>query len=252
MAKKLKLSRISVIHYSKLVYRTILLITAIIMYIFYKVKNIDDLLAFLDHTYILLGLIWIIYVVEMIFRFFPSNNESMGCQKQFKKNYIPIENGKVELLSKRRTLLVAIVWIIFNGIIGLLYYLSVIDEGILILISLTYGVCDMICILFFCPFQTWFMKNRCCTGCRIYNWDFLMMFTPCIFIPHLYTWSLLAISLILFLRWEITVYKYPERFSDKTNQNLLCVNCKEKLCHHKKQLISFWNKNKARLKINKK
>lgn len=30
---------------------------------------------------------WAIFVVEMIFRFFPSKFESPGCQKQFAKNY---------------------------------------------------------------------------------------------------------------------------------------------------------------------
>ncbi|MBQ9750293.1 MAG: hypothetical protein IJV87_06925, partial [Clostridia bacterium] len=112
-----------------------------------------------------------------------------------------------------------------------------------------YGVCDMICILFFCPFQTWFMKNRCCTTCRIYNWDFAMMFTPFIFIPNVYTWSLLGFALALLARWEITVHKHPERFSEKTNACLSCKNCEEKLCHHKQELRGFWEKNKPRFKI---
>ena len=65
---------------------------------------------------------------------------------------------------------------------GTLYFLNVIDLGIVVIISLAFSVCDLICILFFCPFQTWMMHNRCCTTCRIYNWDFAMMFTPLIFI----------------------------------------------------------------------
>lgn len=103
-------------------------------------------------------------------------------------------------------------------------------------------LCDMICILFLCPFQTWIMKNRCCTVCRIYNWDFAMMFTPYIFIPNGYAWSLLAMSIILLIRWEIAVRKYPERFSDRTNACVSCENCEEKLCHHKKQLWNFLKK----------
>lgn len=87
------------------------------------------------------------------------------------------------------------------GGIGILYFADLIDEGILLLISLFYSVYDMICILFFCPFQTWFMKNKCCTICRIYNWDFTMMFTPFIFVLGMYTWSLLFIALALFITW---------------------------------------------------
>ena len=47
-------------------------------------------------------------------------------------------------------------------------------------------------------------------------------------------------SVILLLRWEITFYLHPERFSEKTNLYLKCSNCTEKLCSHKKQLHSLW------------
>ena len=117
------------------------------------------------------------------------------------------------------------------------------------LIALAYSVCDMICILFFCPFQTWFMKNRCCATCRIYNWDFAMMFTPLLFVPHFYTWSLLGIALALLIEWEYLLHKYPERFSESTNQCLSCANCPEKLCHHKKQLQHFLRRNREYLRL---
>ena len=183
-------------------------------------------------------------MVDMAQRFFPSKLESPGCQKQFKRNYVPAGEEKPEITSGKRTAIVAVFWALLNGLIGALYHVGVIDEGILILVSLAYGVCDMICILFFCPFQSWIMKNRCCSVCRIYNWDFAMMFTPFIFIPHVMTWSLLGVSLVLLVRWELTLKLHPERFSDRTNACISCKNCGEKLCHHKKQLLSFWEKNK--------
>ncbi|MBP3437464.1 MAG: hypothetical protein J6K61_06140 [Clostridia bacterium] len=186
--------------------------------------------------------------MEMILRFFPSKLESPGCQKQFARNYLPTGEEKPQLQSWKRTFVVALVWIVLNAIIGVLYYTRVITVDILVLISLAYGVCDMICILFFCPFQTWFMKNRCCTDCRIYNWDFAMMFTPFIFIPHYYTWSLLGMSLLLLLRWEITLRRHPERFAENTNACVSCKNCNEKLCAHKKQLQIFIKKNKELLR----
>ena len=49
-------------------------------------------------------------------------------------------------------------------------------------------------------------------------------------------------SLVLLARWEITLHMHPEWFSDRTNANAQCRNCKEKLCQHKKQLKSFWEK----------
>jgi hypothetical protein len=59
---------------------------------------------------------------------------------------------------------------------------GILDDGIMILLCSAYSICDIICILFFCPFQTWFMKNKCCSTCRIYNWDYAMMFTPLFFV----------------------------------------------------------------------
>ena len=74
-----------------------------------------------------------------------------------------------------------------------------------------------------------------------------MMFTPFLFIPRFYTWSLLALALLLLIRWEVTLKRHPERFSEATNCSLSCANCEEKLCQHKTQLRQFITKNAARL-----
>ena len=71
-----------------------------------------------------------------------------------------------------------------------------------------------------------------------------MMFTPLVFIPHIYTYSLLGCALLLLLRWEITYRRHPERFSTATNKCLDCSRCEEKLCSHKTQLRSFIKKYK--------
>ena len=211
-------------------------------------------IAILDKTDVLknftplLVVVWVFFIVEMLLRFFPSRLESMGCQKQFARNYEPVGDGNNLPVNQSGwvTALVAIGWIALNAVFGILYFLGVIDRGILILIAIAYSVCDIICILFFCPFQTWIMKNRCCTTCRIYNWDFAMMFTPYIFVFKLYTWSLLGMSLLLLVRWEMTHLLHPERFEESTNASLHCKNCQEKLCQHKTQLIGFIRKNKSR------
>ncbi len=251
---KAKLTKITAMHYIKLVYRSLLFIAGIVLYVITHVKNEDISFQFspnkLGVETIVLALIWIVYFVEMILRFFPSKLESMGCQKQFKRNFEPTGRAEIKNVSWKRTLLVVLAWVALNGTIGLLYCLNVIDAGILLLVSLAYGICDMICILFFCPFHTWFLRNRCCTDCRIYNWDFAMMFTPFVFVAnHWFTATLLIISLLLLIRWEITLKVRPERFSTNTNKCLDCAHCPEKLCKHKKQLRSYLKKNKERFKV---
>ena len=245
--KKTRLSKISALHYFKLIFRSILFICAAASYVVNRIQNSGKIFGEVERLPVILGIIWIVFVLEMLLRFFPSNAESMGCQKQFKKNFIPTKHTEPAKRSPSSTFLVAAAWFALNAIIGVLYYTNVIDEGILLLISLAYSVCDMICILFFCPFQTWFMKNKCCGSCRIYNWDFAMMFTPLVFIPDFYTWSLLGIALLLLTAWEISVRMHPERFSEETNACLSCTNCKEKLCHHKKQLRHFLRTNRRNL-----
>ncbi len=238
--KKQLLSKISALHLVKLVGRSLLLVAALVIYIYNHVTGSDiELLTGYEGFKWFLAALWCIYVVEMALRFFPSRIESPGCQKQFERNFIPTDKTEPIVQSWRRTLSVLLAWVALNGVIGALYYTHVIDRGILLLVCLAYSVCDMICILFFCPFQAWFMRNRCCTDCRIYNWDFAMMFTPFVFIPSLYTWSLLGLSLLLVLYWEISLRLHPERFSETTNAGVSCQHCTEKLCKHKRHLKSF-------------
>ena len=242
--KKFKLSVISALHYYKLIFRSVFFIAALVIYIVGKLKNSENSFGGLEDSPVVLSVIGIVFLVEMLLRFFPSRVESMGCQKQFPRNYSPTEHTDKPKRFDKSVLFVALFWVALNGVIAALYYLEVIDAGILVLISLAYSVCDMICILFFCPFQTWFMKNKCCGSCRIYNWDYAMMFTPLVFVPNILARGLFAVAFILLLVWEITAFLHPERFSPATNDCLSCANCKEKLCHHKRQLRHFLRKNK--------
>lgn len=239
--KDKRISAISAMHYGKLGFRSLLLVMAAILYIRDRVNPGFTLRVEEARYSVILMVIWIVYAVEMVFRLFPSKIESLGCQKQFAHNYLPVENGALpdQKQIRRSTLAVAASWIALNSVFGVLYFTGVIGWGLLLLLSQAYAVCDMICILFFCPFQTWFMKNKCCGSCRIYNWDYAMMFTPLVFVPAVYTWSLLGLGLLLLAYWEIMYARHPERFFESTNQSLRCANCPEKLCHHKKQLQRF-------------
>ena len=237
-------------HYAKLVFRSVLLLLAVILYIRERTHYPFTFEAEEMRYSRLLAFIWIVYALEMLLRFFPSSLESMGCQKIFRKNYRPVPDAPPDRKRIDRGLGRTIAaWVGLNGAIGALYLLGLIDWGILFLLSLAYGVCDMVCILFFCPFQTWFMKNKCCGTCRIYNWDYAMMFTPLLFVPAAYTWSLCAMGAALLIEWEIIRARRPERFDEVSNAALRCENCPEKLCAHKTQLQRFLVKHRHMIRI---
>lgn len=246
MKKLPYISPISWLHLAKLILRSILLVGMTVLYVLEKCHVLDTQMLLARFLFVPVT-VWVVFVGEMVLRFFPSRFESMGCQKQFARNYEPTGEDTPENQSWKVTALVTAVWLTLNGLIGLFYLLGFYDYPVLVIISLIFSVCDIICILYFCPFQTWFMKNRCCTTCRIYNWDFAMMFTPLVFIPRVYTYSLLGCALLLLLRWEIAYKVHPERFSPKTNKCLDCKNCKERLCSHKTQLRAFIKKYKDKL-----
>ncbi len=261
--KKHRMSNISILHYFKLVFRSALLLLGIVLYILsrinetwfvtkfnFRANDIVDLFkSYNNPLCVFLVFIWFFEIFEMILRFFPSRFESMGCQKQFKRNYIPREGAAPAKYkeSMKGVVLTGVLWVLLIGTFGVLHFVfpNYFDQGILLLISLAFSVCDMICILFFCPFHTWFMKNKCCGSCRIYNWDYFMMFSPLIFIPTWYTWTLVAFSVALLIRWEFTALLHPERFLERTNEALTCANCPEKLCHHKKQLQHYLKQYRA-------
>ena len=246
MPEKLqKPSAIMRLHYVRLVYRSVLFVLLLAGYIAYRLRSGDEIISTLEKQPAILTVTWVVFVCEMITRFFPSRFESPGSQKQFRRNYIKSGNTDIVIQDNNAVVLVALIWIVFNGIIGALRMNDIIDDGIMILLCSAYSVCDLICILFFCPFQSWLMKNKCCGSCRIYNWDYAMMFTPLFFVQWSYAWSLLVLSIALLIRWEITFYRHPERFSENTNEYLRCVNCREKLCTHKKQLRSLWKQIEA-------
>ncbi|MBP5463237.1 MAG: hypothetical protein J6Y20_14100 [Lachnospiraceae bacterium] len=240
MSNRKKISIVSMVHYGRLVYRSALFIVLVVSYIRFRLFSDASIIESVEKTPTIIYVIWAVFVIEMIMRFFPSKYESPGCQKQFARNYKKSGSTEVTIHDNNATIMVALIWIVFNGLFGALHMAGILDDGIMILLCSAYSICDIICILFFCPFQTWFLKNKCCSTCRIYNWDYAMMFTPLFFVQKSYTWSLLALSVALLIRWELTFYLHPERFSENTNEYLRCENCTEKLCAHKKQLKSLW------------
>lgn len=227
------MSKIVKSHFLKLIFRSCLFISAIVLYIISKVKETGNYFLGLEDNLIITFIIWAIFASEVIMRFFPSKRRSPGCQKQLKSNFVPADgyNGeKPKITSPVRTFISAFLWILLNTVIFTLYFLGIIDKGMLTLVFLAYSICDIICILFFCPFRLFILKNKCCTTCRIYNWDYAMMFTPFLFFGNIFGYILLGLSLVLLIQWEVAIRLHPERFTQQTNKNISCANCNEKLC----------------------
>ncbi len=241
------LSHLYIYHYLKLAFRIALFVAVLVLYIVNKAEGCSHPFGEIGSHPVFWGVIWVLLVLGMVLRLFPSKLETIGCQKQLKRNYVPTGEDEPSLTPWRSTLLLVVCWAALNLVFGILYFTGVFDAGILVLISFAYGVCDIVCILFFCPIRDWFLKNKCCADCRIYNWDYAMMFTPFVFIPHLYTWSLLGFSLVLLAIWEIMYKLHPERFAKNTNACLDCKNCKEKPCRHKKRIERILKSSKEKL-----
>ena len=247
---KYEFSLITIAHYQKLILRSLFFLLGMTIWIYGVATGQQETVLESPIVFILLLFAAVFFCIEMISRLLPSPIESMGCEKQFHRNLKRSAVPKPILQSWKKTFAVVISWVVFNGTIGF-FYLSdafpVIDTGFMYVMCLAYAVCDMICILFFCPFQTWIMKNKCCGTCRMYNWDYAMMFTPLVFVVTIPSYIVLGMALFVLVVWEYRYRMHPERFSEATNENLSCKNCKEKLCRHKKQLSHYLEKNREEL-----
>ncbi|MBQ8201859.1 MAG: hypothetical protein IJZ74_08835 [Clostridia bacterium] len=184
-----------------------------------------------------LHLLWGIWVIDMIVQLLPIRAQiSLGSQKLWRMRFKPIrEKISMDALTQhiisisRSALWVLLLWCALIAVIGLLAHAGIMTDTALFMTTILFYVCDLICVLIWCPFRL-IMKNRCCTTCRIFNWDHLMMFSPLLFTPSFYCWSLLGMSIAAWLVWEITILIHPERFWEKTNGALTCASCTDKLC----------------------
>ncbi len=182
-------------------------------------------------------LLWICWVVDMVLQIVPIKNKvALGSQKLFANRFKPIrekvnyENLRSYVVSTTKSAYkVFLLWCVLIAAIGILYRYGIINKMVLFMISVFFYVCDLICVLIWCPFRL-MMKNRCCTTCRIFNWDHLMMFSPLIFVGGFYASSLVVLAILAWLIWELCVMMYPERFWEITNVALRCSECTDKLC----------------------
>ena len=185
----------------------------------------------------LLHILWIIWTIDMVLQIIPIKNKlPLGSMKLFESRFKPIRD-KINYEALRSYILtttkaaykVFLLWCALILGIGILYWTGIINKAGLFMVSVCFYVCDLICVLIWCPFRL-LMKTRCCTTCRIFNWDHLMMFSPLIFMGGFYAVSLVVMAFLAWLVWELCIMTYPERFWDKSNAALKCSECTDKLC----------------------
>ncbi len=226
----------------KLVFRTTLFFVACVLYGINAHYGSAGFYG-LENKMWIYTIITILFAIGIILRFIPNRLESIGCQRQFAQNYQPTSEKQPHTQSIKKTVYVAIFWLIVDTIIATLYFTHIIDQYIVLILILLAAVCDNISTLLFCPFQC-IMGNKCCHTCRIYNWDYAMVFATGILIIHPLTIILFVLSFALLIYWEIIYHRHTERFTENTNSALTCEKCTEHLCKYKNKLKNILTKTK--------
>ena len=226
-------------YYLRFIARIIVLIISILLY-FIKPEYFSIVNGFgIFKEFNVLSIIYLIWIVDIIIQNLPiSNYLSIGTLKQHKKY---MQKTNISLASIKKLILkqvnstksafkIFIIWMAGLFLVGYLYWTNIIGIKEIFIMCCIFYVCDLICVLFFCPFQKFFLHNKCCATCRIFNWDHIMMFSPFVYVVGFYSLSLFVLSLASMIIWEINHLLHMERFSDETNASLQCKNCKERMC----------------------
>jgi len=230
------MSKIRKHYFIRLFGRVAIFIGCLVMCLKPEFYDILEGMNFFDGFHVL-HLLWLIWVFDMILQIIPIKNKvALGSQKLFANRFQPIRekinDAALKNYIKNTTssaYKVLVLWTFLVVSIGALYYFNFINKIWLFMFSVFFYVCDLICVLIWCPFRL-IMKNKCCTTCRIFNWDHLMMFSPFIFCGGFFAISLVAIAGLAWYVWELCILLYPERFSEMTNVSLRCSKCTDKLC----------------------
>ena len=237
--------------------RTILFFSALIVFI-YNPNNLYNILnCNLIFGIKIYHICWLYLINDVLKVIIPCKNKTTYNGKLFLKHYKEKNNYDKNAVSiqtvinNKNAFNVLLAWICLNSILFYIYFKLDLNKSWVIMLFLFYYWCDMICVNIWCPFQVFFMKNKCCNVCRIYNWDHIMYFTPFILIPNIYTYSLIVLSIISLFLWEYQLKKHPERFLDISILNLGCANCKNECRFNKRKIKHIKRKNIMRYKYEK-
>lgn len=226
----------TLIHFTKLFLRAIIFLIILGLYLHDRKKFYEYTVTSPKNGLNFMHFMWLLFMTLMTLHIFPPKIMTMGVRKAKKKNYIPVEGYSEEELLKyvqeknKRAWNAMLAWFALNAVVAGLYFTGVIGKPELLLITGFYFLSDYICILIFCPFQTFAMKSRCCICCRIYDWGHFFMFTPMMFMNTFYGWSLFFMGVAVIVHWEVSFTRHPERFWDGSNKALRCADCNDKTC----------------------
>lgn len=182
-------------------------------------------------------IIWLLLITEMLFVCIPSLNRQVSCGKLFARHYretaLHYDENALKAhtrLENRRAAIAALLWFAALSAIGALYFTVIKDKIYLHLAVVLFYFGDQVAINIWCPIRAWIISNKCCTTCRIYNWDNMMIFSPYIFLPSIWTWTILGLAAFILVQWEYMHHKHPQRFAEISNLNLGCRACRKKKC----------------------
>ena len=228
-------------YFVKLVFRAVIFFTVFFTYIFHR-ETLYDVISFhIFENFNVIHLLWFVLMAGMIMHIFDVHISMSGLKRR--QNYYSEPEGgydRTALLERVQKMnigawRVMLIWLILNGAVAILYLIGLIGEVELLLLTMFYYLSDTICMVLFCPFQRFVMKNRCCVDCRIFDWGYFMMYTPMLFIKSFFSWSLFFVSCVIVIRWELIYAKHPERFWEGSNTVIRCANCEDKLCKIKRR-----------------
>lgn len=215
----------------RFIFRSILLIVFIILFIMDKNKIVNILNYNIMYNIKIYHLIWLYLMIETLLLIIPYTNNHSYNGKLFLKHYIPSDNYDREKLDKyikknnKHARSVSVAWIVLNVVLFMIYFNYNLSKSYIYLVFMIYYWADMFCVNVWCPFHKLFFKSKCCNECRIYNWDHVMFCTPFLLIKSFWTHSLFVLSLFAFLQWEYMIRKHPERFAPISNKKLQCKGC---------------------------
>ncbi len=232
-----RVSEVRKVYFWRLAGRIAAFLACIYVYIFHRDEFLVAQNGRFFKSFSVLHILWGIWIWDMVLQLIPVKAHiSIGSQKIFSSLFRPIkERINYKSLKKhikdttKSAYKVMIIWLCMSIFLWMLYLNGRIDTSHLVLISTFFYVCDLICVLIWCPFRL-IMKNKCCTTCRIFNWDHLMMFSPLVFVNSFFARTLVIISFVIWAVWEVCVFTYPERFWENSNMALRCSECSDKLC----------------------
>jgi len=214
--------------------KVLLRVTLFLIYLILGIIDVNIIVEIGNYDF---GIIKVYHILwAMVAGFFAYNlfkvpSQKISSGRQYRKFYKPNPNCTPELLKKEikennsRAIKATISILLVNSGFFIIYFLFNLHFFWVYFVALLYIVLDAVFITLWCPFRNWIMKNKCCNTCRIHNWGFWMAAIPLLAIPSFWNYSIVFISVLILIKWEVLLHKFPERFYEVSNSNLSCKDC---------------------------